>query len=248
MNINVKHLGFTRAGKSILADIMFSLEETETLVIYGASGSGKTTLLRLLAGLERPDSGSICLNNTTVSDRQTLLPAHKRNCSLIFQELALWPHMTVNQHLLFGLKTDNLNAQHRAEKITDLLQRFELEAKSCSYPGQLSGGEQQRLAIARALVTSPEILLLDEALSNLDHALHQKIITLLQRLKQTKEISMVYVTHNLGEVLQLADKVLVLKSGKQQFFGSKESFAEKFQSVIQQSVDWYTTMVKNSGK
>lgn len=245
MDIEVKELNFHYGEQSTLVDISFFLDKAQTLVIYGSSGSGKSTLLRLIAGLEQPANGKIVLKGKTVSSEQVVLSPHKRHCAMIFQQLALWPHMTVDEHLVFGVHRPGKNSIKN--KITETLKLFELEDKKICYPAQLSGGEQQRLAIARALITDPQFLLLDEPLSSLDNLLQQKIINLLLLLKRKKDLTMIYVTHSLGEVMQLADRVLVLEQGKQVFFGSKEKFAERFHSSLQQSVTWFTNMEGNNG-
>ena len=240
MNISVSQLGFYHGKQSILTDIDFSLQKAQTLVVYGASGSGKSTLLRLIAGLERPAYGEISLKGEIVSTAQAVLPSYKRNCSMIFQQLALWPHMTVIEHLLFGIRP------YEKKKITELFIQFELEEKALFYPNQLSGGEQQRLAIARALITEPQFLLLDEPLSKLDPLLQQKIIDLLLLLKRKEKLTMIYVTHSLGEVMQLADRVLVLERGQQVFFGARVDFTKEFHNSIEQSVQWFTDLERKN--
>lgn len=241
MNIAVKQLGFSYTSKAILSNIHFILQQPQTLVVYGPSGSGKTTLLRLIAGLEQPDSGEIILQERTVSGDDIMVPPHQRNCSMIFQQLSLWPHMTVTAHLQFVSRKNS-----EKERISRLLEQFSLTTKSNCYPGQLSGGEQQRLAIARALAATPDFLLLDEPLNNLDPALQQQTIQFLLALKKEQRISMVYVTHSLAEATQLADMFLVLERGKQVFFGSRTDFQQKFHSSIQQAVQWFTDMEKRN--
>ncbi len=240
MDIEVKQLGFNHGQQPVFADVNFSLSKAQTLVVYGPSGSGKSTLLRLIAGLERPAIGKIILNGVVVSSEHIMLSPHKRHCSMIFQQLALWPHMTVNEHLSFGHQRHG--KKNIAPKITEILKRFELEEKGSCYPNQLSGGEQQRLAIGRAIITEPQFLLLDEPLNNLDNFLQQKIINLLLSLKRKENLTMIYVTHSLAEVMQLADKVLVLKQGAQVFFDSRVNFKAKFYDSIEKSVDWFISM------
>ncbi len=238
MTIEVKQLSFNHGSQPALVDIDFSLNKSEILVVYGPSGSGKSTLLRLIAGLERPATGEIILSGKTVSSEQIMLPPYNRQCAMIFQQLALWPHMTVNEHLEFVLCPGEKKSGRL--KIAEMLRQLELTGKEGCYPAQLSGGEQQRLAIGRALMPSPGFILFDEPLSNLDNLLQEKIIALLHLLKRKKSNTMIYVTHNLAEVMQLADTILVLKEGRQTFCGSKKAFIAKFQSSIQQSVSWYT--------
>ena len=248
MGIEVNQLSFNYGRQPILDNISFYLEKGQVLVVYGPSGSGKSTLLRLLAGFERPLSGTISIHGDCVANDSAMVAPDKRNCAMIFQQLALWPHMTVTEHLAFGRHQRQDSKDRLNKKVSETLQLLELSGKKYCYPDELSGGEQQRLAIGRALMAAPRFLLLDEPLSNLDTLLQQKIIDLLLMLKRKKNLSMIYVSHNFAEVIQLADKVIALEHGKQIFYDSKAEFIKKYYNSIQQSISWFTRLErKNDG-
>ncbi len=205
---NITHLYGTVA---VLSDLNLEIEKDKITCLLGSSGSGKTTILRLIAGLEKPQKGKIYIENKLVTDAQNILTfPHQRRLGFIFQDLALWPHFTVYENMAFGLKqqkfTDIPDRIHRISK------RFRLTTQLQKYPHQLSGGQQQLLAIARALVLEPKILLMDEPLSNIDVKLKHQIIDLLLELK--KEVSILYVTHDHREAFKLGDEIVVLNRGK----------------------------------
>jgi ABC-type Fe3+/spermidine/putrescine transport system ATPase subunit len=187
----------------------------EALVIVGPSGCGKTTLLRLIAGLDVPDSGEIWLSGRQVASRQhSLVPAHKRGIGFVFQDLALWPHLTVQQSLDFVLESLGAPRRERAAKSHEALTRVRVERLATRYPHELSGGEQQRVALARALVGQPRVLLLDEPLSSLDPELRSSLRAELVRLQRTLKVTTVYVTHDRGDVAALADRTVEMRSGR----------------------------------
>ena len=199
-----------------LKDVSFKVNKNILLTILGPSGSGKTTLLRLIAGLESPDKGKILLDGKIVSTPSKIVLPYKRKISMIFQNLSLWPHMTVEQHLNFVLKD--------SKKIENMLDKVKLTGFKKRYPHQLSGGEKQRLAIARALITEPSYLLMDEPFSHLDFSLKKAMISLLLNLRKDLKRTIIYVTHNLDEVMALADKIIVMDKGKIIFQSNKEEF------------------------
>jgi iron(III) transport system ATP-binding protein len=196
------------------------------VTVLGPSGSGKTTLLRLIAGLEKPDNGLIRLNNTLVSGPKTLVPSYQRNLGMIFQDLALWPHMTVSEHLQFAAPKSN--DRHLADLVATFLQKFHLAHMGTRCPNQLSGGEKQRLAIARAIIAGPQYLLMDEPFSQLDFHLRKQMRTWLQTIQQETRLTIVYVTHNLDEVMLMADDVLVLDKGVVKFYGDQTTFRSAY--------------------
>ena len=181
------------------------------LALVGPSGCGKTTILRLVAGLERPDAGYIQLHGCEVSSPQQLLPPHQRKLALVFQDLALWPHLTVEQHLRFALARQHKGVGEK-KRISDLLAMVHLALPN-RYPRQLSGGERQRLALARALAQDPEILLLDEPFSSLDHALRDELLYELRRLLKQSSMTVMYVTHSREEAAFLADQAAIMEQG-----------------------------------
>lgn len=221
-SLNVESLSYTTGTATILHEISFQVPAGHLLVITGPSGSGKTTLLRLIAGLERPDSGTITVGDRVMSDAATLIPPIARGCAMVYQNLALWPHMTVREHLEFVQAEDE--PAINAERIRTVLEQTSLHRKAESYPHILSGGEQQRLAIARALMNKPKLLLMDEPFSHLDVVLKMKMIALLQEMRSSIDGTVLYVTHNLDEMQSLADCVLFIKEGRSRFFDSYRAF------------------------
>jgi len=201
--------------QSVLEDITLSAEEGSLLAILGPSGSGKTSLLRLIAGFDRPSQGEIRLSGRTVSSPTLLVPPARRQVSMIFQSLALWPHLTVEGNIEFVMDGRYRDNRQRGRKERDrLLSMMHLEPYRTRYPGELSGGERQRLAIARALASDPEYLLMDEPFSNLDDLLKEELLQMTLSLKGENGLTIVYVTHNIDEALFLADRIAVLRAGR----------------------------------
>lgn len=183
-----------------------------SLVILGHSGSGKTTLLRLIAGLEIPDKGEIQIDGEIVSKPDWVLSPHLRNIGFVFQTPALWPHMTVMQNIFFGMQRMPKNeALHRLQ---ELLTKTSLTKLANRYPNQISGGEARRVAIARALAPRPRYLLLDEPLINLDPSLKAEMLSLIQENARETKATLIYVTHDASEAVQISRHVLVLKEGR----------------------------------
>ena len=181
--------------------------------LIGPSGCGKTTVLRLISGLEVPDKGTITLWGKVVTKGKVVsVPPHKRGVGYIFQNLALWPHMTVQQNVQFGLKV--MGIKDYAKKASDFLKKFSIGHLINKYPQELSGGQQQLVAIARSLVTRPKILLMDEPFSNLDIGLKKKMRRHILSLKEDFHLTIVYVTHDLAEAMELGEYAVVLHNGK----------------------------------
>ncbi len=198
-------------NKKVLNEISFSITKGKIAVLLGPSGCGKTTLLKIIAGLENIQKGTITLNKNIVSEENYYIPPNKRNINMVFQDLALWPHMNVKKHILFALSSNvEYKKGGRIKKLKQLLKQFELEKHEKKFPNKLSGGEQQRLAIARALATEPDILLLDEPLANLDLLIKTKIQKLLIELNKKYNITILYVTHDQIEALMLAEEIILI--------------------------------------
>lgn len=203
-------------------DVSFHLASGEVLAILGPSGSGKTTLLRLIAGFERPDMGAVFIEDVEASSPTKMIEPSKRKLSMIFQDLALWPHMTVRQHIEFVLKKDKLPKNVLNSEITTILNHVSLNGHNGRYPHQLSGGEKQRLAIARALASHAKYLLMDEPFSNLDSILKEELQDLVIELKNSLQMGIIYVTHNIEEALVLADTIAVMNKGKLEQIDGKD--------------------------
>jgi molybdate transport system ATP-binding protein len=190
--------------------------------LFGASGAGKTSLISMIAGLLRPDRGSIAIDGETLDDTAMRLhvPTHRRRIGYVFQDARLFPHLDVRANLDYGRRMNRLTedpAQHR--RVTDLLDIGGLLDRR---PGQLSGGERQRVALGRALLSQPRLLLLDEPLGSLDEARKEEILPYLMRLRDEAGIPMVYVSHDADEMRQLASQIVMLKRGRVSAFGGAE--------------------------
>jgi iron(III) transport system ATP-binding protein len=205
-----------RFGSHLAVDAV-SLEITagDAVVILGPSGCGKTTLLRLIAGLEVPDEGEIGMSGTTVAAHgRSIVPPHRRGIGFVFQDLALWPHLTVWKNLEFVLGAIGAPRAERDGRIRAALTLARIEPLGGRYPHQLSGGEQQRVALARALVGEPRLLLLDEPLSSLDPELRAALRAEFARLQRDLRVTMVYVTHDREDAAALADAVVDMRAGR----------------------------------
>ena len=202
------------AGKKILTDVFLKVDRGEILALLGLSGSGKTTLLRIIAGLMRHDSGEVRLDGGVANTPDHSLAPGKRRMAMIFQGLALWPHMTVRKNIEFAVNRNTLKSKEEIRsRIDRLLSAMHLEAYQARYPGELSGGERQRLAIARALAVEPRCLLMDEPFSNLDDHLRSELLRLTKSLKTEGRMAIIYVTHNIDEALLVGDKIAMIKKG-----------------------------------
>jgi len=202
--------------RRVVSSLSFEIERGERVTIHGPSGCGKTTVLRLMAGFLAPDAGSIRIGNQEVAANARILvgPEH-RKVGMVFQDLALWPHLTVYGNLEFALKAQGLNAEVRRQRIAEALARVRLEEFQQAYPGHLSGGQQQRVAIARALVAQPVALLMDEPLSNLDDDLRDELCAHLLDLHAQLGFTLIYVTHSKEEMRKIGNRAIVLGNRKQ---------------------------------
>jgi iron(III) transport system ATP-binding protein len=211
------------ADATVLDSLSLDLQPAETVALLGPSGSGKTTIVRMLLGFEVPQTGTVRVAGeiATRDGRLSVLP-EDRKLAVVFQDLALWPHLTVTQHLSFGLESQRLPAAACASRIQAMLQRVGLADRAQSYPLQLSGGERQRVAIARALVLEPRAVLLDEPLANLDVVLRDELLRLFDDLLSARATPALYVTHDLREAAALADRIAVLEHGRIVQCGSLE--------------------------
>jgi iron(III) transport system ATP-binding protein len=205
------------SNKKILNNINFECEN-EIISLLGPSGCGKTTCLRIIAGFETPDNGKIFLNGEDI----THIPPNKRNIGMVFQNYALFPHLNVYENISYGLKIKKLKKNEIKEKVKDVLDMVNLEGFENYNINELSGGMQQRVAVARALVIEPEVLLLDEPLSNLDAKLRIKMRKELKKLQRDLNIPSIYVTHDQEEALAISDRIGVINNGKIEQLDSPE--------------------------
>jgi len=208
--LEVEHLTKTFAGNIIAVDdVSFELEEGEFITLLGPSGCGKTTMLRLIAGFEASDSGRIMLSGRDVTDE----PPYRREVNTVFQDYALFPHMTVKQNVGYGLRISGVPRKEVASRVHDALQSVDLLDKTDSRPMELSGGQRQRVALARAIIRHPKVLLLDEPLSALDVKLREAMQIELRHLHQRLRITFILVTHDQKEALVMSDRVMVVDAG-----------------------------------
>ena len=210
MKIRLHALVKRFAGVTAVDRASLEIGDGELFTLLGPSGCGKTTLLRLVAGFYAPDEGEIWFGDRRVDG----LPPYERNIGMVFQNYALWPHMTVRQNVTYGLRLRRLAAPEVRARLDAGLAQVNLAGLEDRYPGQLSGGQQQRVALARALVLNPDILLLDEPLSNLDAKIRVQVRGEIRRLQKELGITTVYVTHDQEEALSLSDRVAVMREGR----------------------------------
>jgi len=210
MRIAVENLTKRFGPLAAVSEVRLSIQEGEMFTLLGPSGCGKTTLLRLLAGFYTPDSGEIRFGDRVVN----AVPPHERGIGMVFQNYALWPHMTVSENVCYGLKLRKVSSSEMATRLQGVLEKVGLIGLGDRYPGQLSGGQQQRVALARALVLNPQMLLLDEPLSNLDAKIRVQVRSEIRKLQKELGITAVYVTHDQEEALAMSDRIAVFSQGK----------------------------------
>jgi len=208
--LSVTQLNKSYGPTSIFQDIEFSANEGELVTLLGPSGCGKSTLLRCIAGLTTVDSGRILLRNEDIVP----ITPQKRAIGMVFQSYALFPNMTVERNVAFGLKMQKLPAAEIGQRVAEALELVELKDFSSRYPHQLSGGQCQRVALARSLVTRPRLLLLDEPLSALDARIRRHLRDQIRRIQQELNLTTIFVTHDQEEALTLSDRIVLMNKGK----------------------------------
>lgn len=213
---------FPGGNAAALSDISLGVDPGTFLVLLGPSGSGKTTLLRCMAGIERASSGRITIGGRVVADSRVHVPPDQRDLSMVFQDYALWPHLTVAENVAFALRRRKLRRAQSRERAQAMLARVGLGALSARFPNELSGGEQQRVALARALVAETGLILCDEPLSNLDADLRERLRVEISALVREAAATTVYITHDQAEAFALADRIGVLERGRLVQLGTPE--------------------------
>jgi len=199
--------------RPVLRALDLDVASGEVVTLLGASGSGKTTLLRLVAGLLTPDRGRVSIGGVTVWGAGAAVPPERRRVAMVFQDYALWPHLTVEGNIDFGLKAARLAPQEIVARVRHALEVTQLGAFGLRYPSELSGGQQQRVAIARCLAARPRLMLFDEPLSNLDAALREDLRTEMMALVRAEGITSLYVTHDQAEAMAVSDRIAVMREG-----------------------------------
>ncbi|HEX8687134.1 MAG TPA: ABC transporter ATP-binding protein, partial [Pyrinomonadaceae bacterium] len=215
---SVRSLSKSFKGTRVLEDVSFDVGEGEALVLLGASGSGKTTILRIIAGLEQPDAGSVHLHGRDVTE----LPARERGVGVIFQSYALFPRMTVEENVGYGLRIRGRRRREVREKVEGLLELVRLVDQRQKLPSQLSGGQQQRVAIARTLAYEPQMLLFDEPFGALDAQIRVRLRREIRALLRDVNVPALFITHDQEEALELGDRIAVLHAGHLEQIGTPE--------------------------
>jgi iron(III) transport system ATP-binding protein len=222
-DLEITNLTKSFGGVTVLDDVSLTAREGEFLTLLGPSGCGKSTTLWSVAGLHRPDSGRIRVGDRVFFDgRGADLPPEDRNCGVVFQSYAVWPHMKVSENVEFPLKMHRVDRRERTRRVAEVIELVEMDAYADRFPHELSGGQQQRVALARALAFPPNILLLDEPFSNLDAKLRERAREWLRELQRRIGVTTVFVTHDQDEALAMSDRIAVLHNGRLHQVGTPE--------------------------
>lgn len=240
--IEVNNLRKAYESARVLEQVSVNLEKGGVLGVLGASGCGKTTFLRLLAGFERLDRGEIILDGRLASSKTCHLEPGERKLGMIFQDLALWPHMSVFDNVAFAVGKFSLSKRACTDLVRETLNEVSLLNYEKSYPSCLSGGERQRLAIARAIVSKPDILLMDEPFNNLDPITKAEMVKLILTLKERFDMTIIYATHNVDEIFDLAHRIVVMRNGSFKDELVKKEFAH---FSHQDLLNWYMACLKS---
>ena len=227
--IRFEHIDKSFDGDTLVVkDLNLDIYKGEFLTLLGPSGSGKTTTLMMLSGFETPTHGDIYINNQSLSN----IPPHKRNIGMVFQDYALFPHMTVKENLMFPLKIRKLQQNAINKKVTEVLDMVELRGFEGRMPAQLSGGQQQRVALARALIFDPQLVLMDEPLGALDKNLREQMQYEIKRIHEKLDVTVVYVTHDQSEAMTMSDRIAVFNDGIIQQLSTADVLYEKPENIF----------------
>lgn len=212
MSIKIENIHFKYEKEHpILNGCSLTVKNGDIVALLGQSGSGKSTLLRVLAGLERPDAGTISLDDVVLNDIHHFVDPSLRKIGMVFQDYALFPHLNIEKNIAYSLS--NKTSIEKRKIVDDLLELIELKEKKWYYPHELSGGQQQRVALARSLAANPKVLLLDEPFSNLDADLRAQIRQDLKRILKKKNMTCIFATHDLADAIDIADHIYQVKDG-----------------------------------
>lgn len=218
MYVEMKHIDKTFDGFQASKDVSFGVAKGHLAALLGPSGSGKTTILRMIAGLDKPDSGDIIIDGVRVNN----IPGSKRGIGFVFQNYALFRYMTVADNIAFGLQVQKKDKAEIKERVGELLQLISMEDLGKRYPHQLSGGQRQRVAFARALAPKPHLLLLDEPFAAIDAKVRRELRTWLRNMIEKVGITSIFVTHDQEEAMEVADTVIITNQGKIEQIGTPE--------------------------
>lgn len=218
MYVEMKHINKTFDGFQASRDVSFGVDKGHLAALLGPSGSGKTTILRMIAGLDRPDSGDIVIDGVRVND----IPGSKRGIGFVFQNYALFRYMTVADNIAFGLEVQKKSKKEIKGRVEELLELISMEDLGKRYPHQLSGGQRQRVAFARALAPNPQLLLLDEPFAAIDAKVRRELRTWLRDMIEKVGITSIFVTHDQEEAMEVADTVIITNQGRVEQIGTPE--------------------------
>jgi len=210
MNVTIQNVSKSFGTNRVVRDVELEISDGELFFLLGPSGCGKTTLLRLLAGFYQPETGTIRFGSRLMND----VPPHRRNTGMVFQNYALWPHLSVFENVAYGLDVRQVAGNEKRQRVEEALAIVRMSDFAKRSPTQLSGGQQQRVALARALVIKPDVLLLDEPLSNLDAKLRLEMREEIRRIHHETKLTTIYVTHDQQEALALADRIALMNEGR----------------------------------
>ncbi|MGE3309918.1 MAG: ABC transporter ATP-binding protein [Limisphaerales bacterium] len=245
MDLRIRNLEKQFGNTPVLRSISLDVRDREFFFLLGPSGCGKTTLLRILAGFYQPDAGELWFGDR----RMNAVEPHHRNTGMVFQNYALWPHLTVADNVAYGLEVRSVPTAEKRERVADALRMVRMESLADRLPNQLSGGQQQRVALARALVIRPDVLLLDEPLSNLDARLRLEMRDELRRIHEETRLTTVYVTHDQKEALSMADRMAVLRDGSVEQLGQPREVyrapANRFVAEFIGEANWLPGIVRS---
>ncbi|RJF33189.1 ABC transporter ATP-binding protein [Pseudoalteromonas gelatinilytica] len=226
----IKDLAYHYNATQVLSELNLNVEQDEIVCLLGASGCGKTTTLKAIAGILQPEQGYMSIDSKVVNDSGLFVAPEKRNIGMMFQDYALFPHLTVSDNIAFGLS--NMSKAQKRERVDEMLSLVKLDGCAQRYPHQLSGGQQQRVAIARALAYKPSLLLLDEPFSNIDTQVRFELIADIRRIIKAQQVSAVFVTHSKEEAFAFADTLAVMHGGKIAQQGSPEQLFSQPNSKV----------------
>lgn len=239
MNLKIENLTKSYQGKVILDNINFEMDSLSSLAIIGPSGGGKSTLLRIIAGLEKPSSGSIWINGSKLEYKEKLIREYRKSIGMVFQSYNLFPHLTAIENITLPMKVvHNKKADMAENEALDLLQRFQLSEHKDKKTHQLSGGQKQRIALARALALDSDFLLLDEPTSALDPELTNEVLDMMRDLKNSEKQDLILVTHEMGFAQRACDETMFIVDGKIAEYGkSKDIFSKPKSNTLKKFLE-----------
>ncbi|KQN52120.1 spermidine/putrescine ABC transporter ATP-binding protein [Serratia sp. Leaf50] len=236
--IEISHLNKSFGSQTVLNDVSLHIRHGEFVAVLGPSGCGKTTLLRTIAGFEQIDRGTISIGGRKVSSDEGHIPPEQRQLAIVFQNYALWPHMSVEENVAYSLKVNGVGTAERRQRTANALQTVGLEAFGTRRPADLSGGQRQRVALARCLVAQPSVVLLDEPLANLDVHLRAAMEEEFTQFHRHTGATLLYITHDQQEAMAIADRVVVMDAGRVMQFATPETlYLEPANEMVARFID-----------